>query len=303
VTFFSSDWRRSIDRPEVHGLYRRWRRLVDAYDGDRMLVGEVVFSDPARVADYVRPDELHLAFNFTFLFEDWDPGSLRSAVDRTLAAFAPVGATATWVLENHDVTRLPTRYGGGETGLDRARAALLLLLALPGAVFLYAGQELGLEEADLADEERQDPIFARTGGERLGRDGCRVPLPWSTELPGFGFTAGVPWLPIPEVWANACVDAQDADEASTLALARAALAARRASAALREGSFVWLPGPAEALVFERRAGDGAVVCAVNLGDAPLPLPRGELVLASAGLDAGAVPPNAAAWVASGLPAV
>ena len=197
-TPFASDWRRAVDQPEVHPLYRSWRRLVDAYPGDRMLVGEVVFSDPARVAEYVREDELQLAFNFTLLFEEWDAERLRATIDETRAALERVGATPTWVLENHDVTRLRTRYGG----LRQARAAALLLLALPGPVFLYSGQELGLEEVDLPDEVRQDPVFFRTNGRRKGRDGCRVPLPWAREGIGLGFTTGEPWLPLPPGWAE-----------------------------------------------------------------------------------------------------
>ena len=147
-------------------LYRRWRRLVDEYANEPVLVGEVVFSDPVRMTPYLRRDELHMAFNFTLLFQNWDAEGIRDAIDTSIAALGDVGATPTWVLENHDVTRLPTRYGGGEEGLRRARAAALLLLALPGPVYLYQGQELGLEEVDLPDEVRQDPIFHRMKGER-----------------------------------------------------------------------------------------------------------------------------------------
>ncbi|MBA3844767.1 MAG: alpha-amylase, partial [Actinobacteria bacterium] len=154
----SFDRRRAIDQPELHPLYRHWRKLVDEYPGERFLVGEVFFRDPMRVADYVRPDELHLVFNFTLLFEDWSTSGIRAAIDRTIDSLAAVGATPSWVLESHDVTRLPTRYGGGADGLRRARAAALLLLALPGTVFLYEGQELGLDEVDLPDDARQDPI-------------------------------------------------------------------------------------------------------------------------------------------------
>ena len=222
---------RAVDQPEVHPLYRRWRRLLDSYPGERMLVGEVVFSDPARVASYVREDELQLAFNFTFLLEEWDAERIRAAVDSTLASLGEVGATPTWVLENHDVTRLPTRYGGGEDGLRRARAAGLLLLALPGVAFLYQGQELGLEEVDLPDAVRQDPVFLRTRGARKGRDGCRVPIPWEDGPPGFGFTTGEPWLPIPETWAALSVAAQSEDaRLDALALPLGARAAARTAA-------------------------------------------------------------------------
>ncbi|HEX7084362.1 MAG TPA: alpha-amylase family glycosyl hydrolase [Gaiellaceae bacterium] len=281
----SFDRRRAIDQPELHPLYRRWRTLVDSYPGERFLVGEVFFRDPYRVPAYVRPDELHLVFNFTLLFADWDETSIRSAVDRSLDSLGSVGATATWVLESHDVTRLPTRYGGGADGLRRARAAALLLLALPGAAFLYEGQELGLEEVDLPAEVRQDPIFRRSGGERLGRDGCRVPIPWTVDGPAYGFGAGTPWLPMPAGWGERSVAAEDGDPASTLELFRAALARRP------NGPFRWLESPAGTLAFAR----GDVACAVNVSGEPMPLPDGEPILASEHLD-GPLPAGAATWI-------
>ena len=182
---FSSDWRKATDQPEVHEIYRDWRSLANSYAGDRLLVGEVVFSDQRRIAPYLRPDELQLAFNFSLVFQPWDAQAIRASIADSLASLPIV----TWVLENHDVTRIVTRFGPRE-----ARAAALLLLALPGPVFLYQGQELGLEEVDLPDEVRQDPIFKRSGGERKGRDGCRVPLPWTTAAPRAS------WLPAPASW-------------------------------------------------------------------------------------------------------
>ncbi|HET7138213.1 MAG TPA: alpha-amylase family glycosyl hydrolase [Gaiellaceae bacterium] len=283
----SFDRRRAIDRPELHPYYRDLRRLVDSYPGDRFLVGEVYFREAARVADYVRPDELHLVFNFTLLHEEWSSGSMRAAIERTLASMAGVGATPSWVLETHDVARLPTRYGGGADGLRRARAAALLLLALPGTAFLYQGQELGLEEVELADELRQDPIFFRTGGTRLGRDGCRVPLPWTADEPGFGFTTGTPWLPQPDGFGARSVTAQDGREYSTLELFRAALAQRPG------GPFAWVESPPGTLVFMR----DELTCAVNVDGEPLPVPAGELVLASEPLE-GLLPAGAGAWIST-----
>jgi alpha-glucosidase len=192
------------------------------------------------------------------------------------------------VFENHDVPRLPTRFGGGEDGLRRARAALLLLLALPGAAFVYAGQELGLEESELADEYRQDPIFARTGGARLGRDGCRVPLPWTASGPGFGFTTGAPWLPMPTTFGALSVATQQADEASTLALCRRALELRHALA----GELRWREIGPGALAFTR----DTFICAVNVDSDPFELPEGELLLASEPLSADRLPAGAAAWL-------
>jgi alpha-glucosidase len=281
---FSTDWRTAVDQPEVHGVYRDWRRVVEEYDRESVLVGEVVFSDPARMAPYLRDDELHMAFNFTLLFEGWDAKGIRDAIDRSRAALDRVGAPPTWVLENHDVTRLPTRYGGGEEGLRRARAAALLLLALPGPVFLYQGQELGLEEVDLPDAVRQDPIFHRMKGERIGRDGCRVPLPWDDGPPGFGFTSGTPWLPIPEAWAEKTVARQQAEDSSALALFRAALATRPS------GAFSWRDSPPGTLVFTR----GDVTCAVNVDGDPFAL-AGNVLLSSEPVDR-VLPAGTAAWL-------
>ncbi|MBA2460543.1 MAG: glycoside hydrolase family 13 protein [Actinobacteria bacterium] len=289
-----ADWHTGLQQPELHPLYRRWRRLADEYPGERMFVAEIMIEDQSQLAKYVRPDELQLAFNFTFLFEGWDAEAMRQTIHRTLTAFDAVGAAPSWVLENHDVTRLPTRYGGGEEGRRRARAAALLLLALPGAVFLYAGQELGLEEVELPDELRQDPIFFRSGGKRQGRDGCRVPIPWSGCPPGFGFTTGLPWLPMPDSWAGESIEAQRLDAVSSLALHRDALALRREKALL-EGAFAWRESPAGTLVFERADGRETIVCAVNVSGEPLELPMGEVLLASE--EPGSLlPQGATAWI-------
>jgi alpha-glucosidase len=289
------DWHTGLQQPELHDLYREWRQVVDGYPGDRMLVGEMFLADQTRLSQYVRPGELHQTFNFRFLYEEWDAASMRSCVDEILAAFGAVGAPATWVLENHDVPRVATRYGGGTEGVRRARAAALLMLALPGAAYVYAGQELGLEEVDVPDGLRQDPIFARTGGERAGRDGCRVPIPWAPG-PGLGFTSGSPWLPMPAAWERSSVAAQEDDPASTLALYRAAVRLRRETPALVAAGFAWRDSPPGSLVFERWANESRVVCAVNVDARSVPLPEGELVLASEELEGGALPPGAAAWL-------
>jgi alpha-glucosidase len=265
---FSSDWRTAIDQPEVHEIYRDWNRLAGTYDGDRVLVGEVVFSDQRRVTPYLRPDELHLAFNFSLVFQPWEPEAIRRSIDESLAALPIV----TWVLENHDVTRIVTRFGARE-----ARAAALLLLALPGSVFLYQGQELGLEEVDLPDELRQDPIFIRTKGERKGRDGCRVPIPWTRALDPNA------WLPQPPAWSALSVEAQRDDGASVLALYRRALELRPS------GAFAWRDAPDGVLSFER----GELTCIVNFSGDPVAVEN--VALASEELD-GELPAGAAAWL-------
>ena len=289
------DWHTGLQQPELHDLYREWRQIVEEYPDDRMLVGEMFLADQTRLAEYVRPGELQQTFNFRFLFEEWDAASLRTCIDEILAAFAAVGAPATWVLENHDVPRVATRYGGGAEGVRRARAAALLMLALPGAAYVYAGQELGLEEVDLADELRQDPIFARTGGRRAGRDGCRVPIPWTTG-PGVGFTTGTPWLPMPPWWERSSVAAQDGDSQSMLELYRATLRLRRRLRALASGRLAWRDSPPGSLVFERAADSSTMVCVVNVDAPSVPLPEGELVLASDELEGSFLPPGTAAWL-------
>jgi alpha-glucosidase len=259
------------DRDEVHEVYRGWRAVIDAYAGDRVFCAEAWVPNPDRFAQYLRKDELHTAFNFNFLDAPWDASAVRKAVDQTVGELREVGAPATWVLSNHDVTRHPTRFGGGELGLRRAKAATLLSLALPGGAYLYQGEELGLEEVlDIPGDLRQDPIFSRTGGERIGRDGCRVPLPWGGTQAPFEFgPAGTPWLPQPDSWADLTVQAQDGDPDSTLTFYRAALRARRGNPALGDGSMTWVDAPDGVLAFQR--GDD-FACVVNYTDDAVDLP-------------------------------
>jgi alpha-glucosidase len=244
-------------------------------------------SDPTRLSRYVVADELHQAFNFDYLQAPWDGPVLRHTIDRCIAAADVVGAPTTWVLANHDVRREVTRFGS----LDRARAAALVMLALPGSAYLYQGEELGLPEVlDLPAAARRDPVFHRSGGTELGRDGCRIPMPWSGDAPPFGFTeASEPWLPIPSSWASLTASAQAADPHSTLSLYRDALRLRRSGSAT--GSLKWLDSPDTVLDFRR---EGGLRCVANLGTDPLPVPAGP-VLASAPLVDGALAVDAAAW--------
>jgi alpha-glucosidase len=286
------------DQDEVHDVYRAWRRVFDAYEGDRVFVAEAWVQSASRLALYVRPDELHTAFNFNFLLAPWDRRALRASIDESIASLAAVGAPPTWVLSNHDVVRHVTRYGDGDIGLRRARAALLLMLALPGSVYLYQGEELGLPEVtDLPDDARQDPTFARTGGAEVGRDGCRVPLPWSGEVPSFGFGPGpATWLPQPTRWREMTAERQGHDPSSTLSLYRAALRLRR-ELALGEARLTWLDGDDDLLVFQRGE---RFWCVVNVGDAPSGLPPEveglQPVLASEpGVASAPLPGSSTAW--------
>lgn len=192
-----------FDQDGVHEIHRSWRTLLDSYPGERIGVAEAWAPSAGRLALYVRPDELHQAFNFQFLRCPWDAAAMRAVVDDSLAATASVGAPTTWVLSNHDVVRHVTRYGDGAAGLRRARAAALLMLALPGSVYLYQGEELGLPEVtDLPDELREDPSFFRGAGQDGLRDGCRVPIPWTGEGPSYGFGPAPGWLPQPTGWGS-----------------------------------------------------------------------------------------------------
>ncbi|MDI2131661.1 glycoside hydrolase family 13 protein [Yinghuangia seranimata] len=276
-----------FDRDEVHEVYREWRALLDSFDGDRIGVAEAWVPSAERLARYLRGDELHQAFNFHYLSADFEAGALREVVDATVAGLAPVDAPATWVLSNHDVTRHVTRYGGGALGLARARAAALLMLALPGSAYIYQGDELGLPEVtDLPDEVLQDPQWERSGHTERGRDGCRVPIPWGGQEPPFGF--GAPgssdtWLPMPASWRDLTVEAQAGDPDSTLSLYRRALRLRRELAALGDRTTLrWLDAPEGCLVFARGTG---FVCAVNTSDAAVRLPAyGDVLLASGPVD-------------------
>jgi alpha-glucosidase len=305
-----------IDRDDLHEIYRGWRRIADSYDNARILVGEVWLPDAVRFAHYLRPDEMHTAFNFDFLACPWEPARLRTSIDTTLAAHAPVGAPATWVLCNHDVTRTVTRYGRADTAFDfatkafgiptdlelgthRARAAALLSLALPGSVYVYQGEELGLPEVeDIPGEKLQDPMYLRSGGADPGRDGCRVPIPWSGASSPFGFSpegSEDPWLPQPADWAARTAEIQSADPASMLSLYRAALRLRRAEPGLGDGPLSWVESAPEVLAFRRTE---QFICLLNLGPAPAELPEHEELLLTSGplADDGRVPADTAVWL-------
>ncbi|MGW0733214.1 glycoside hydrolase family 13 protein [Streptomyces sp. NPDC002851] len=304
-----------FDQDGVHAIHRSWRALLDSYPaneigpegpslegrrratGGRIGVAEAWAPSAERLALYVRPDELHQAFNFQFLTCPWDAEAMRSVIDGSLRATASVGAPTTWVLSNHDVVRHVTRYGGGQRGLRRARAAALLTLALPGSAYLYQGEELGLPEVvDLPDEVRRDPAFfrgsgrqssGRDGGSGQGggsgqdgmRDGCRVPLPWSGASAPYGFGPGGSWLPQPAAWRELSVEAQRGDAGSTLELYRSALALRRELPALGDGGMEWLDTPAGVLAFGRRPG---FVCTLNTlpTEVAVPAPGGSALLCS-----------------------
>jgi alpha-glucosidase len=283
-----------FDRDAVHEYHRGFRRVLDSYPGDRMAVGEAWVPDSTRLAHYAAPDELNLTFNFELIEAPWDATEFRSAIARSLQAMASVGAPCTWVLANHDVDRSVTRYGGGACGLARARAAALVQLSLPGAAYIYNGDELGLANVDLPDDALQDPTWERSGHTERGRDGERVPLPWSGDTAPYGFTTGdATWLPMPPDWAANTVQAQEADQSSTLQLYRTTLQLRRKLAGLQGGDLRWLDAPDGLLAYRR----GDISVWLNAGAIAAPMPAGELVHASGPVDA-ELPPDTAVWLRS-----
>ena len=297
----------------VHEIYRDWRELLDEYSGDRVLVAEAWVDPMAKLANWVRPDEMHQAFNFAYLGTPWTGPRMRRVIDESLEVFSSVGAPSTWVLSNHDVVRHASRlaltaenpqgHGIGPTspgqpiaelGLKRARAASALMLSLPGSAYLYQGEELGLPEViHLPDESRLDPTWFRTNGERYGRDGCRVPLPWEAGTSAFGFSpTGKSWLPQPADWAPFARDAQIGVAGSTLELYRLALALR-AEYQLGFGSVEWLPGYGEAVVALQ---NGPLTVIANTGTVPVELPVGEVLLCSEELVGGVLASDATVWL-------
>jgi alpha-glucosidase len=305
------------DVPGVHDIYQRWRKILESYDGQRILVAEAWVEPLDRLALYVRPDEMHQAFNFDFLQAGWNAAKLRTVVTDSLAANAVQEATTTWVLSNHDVVRHPSRFGMppgtpwrkaigvGDTqpdealGLRRARAATLFMLALPGSSYLYQGEELGLpEDTLLPDEFRQDPIWERSGHRHRGRDGCRIPLPWSAadgRGPSYGFNSGeLSWLPQPESFARYALDVERGVEGSTYELYRSALATRREHR-LGAGAMRWVEGAGpDVLSFV----NGDVLVIANLAADPAPIPdEAELLAASGPLDGNnGVPTDTTVWL-------
>ena len=306
------------DRDDVHDIYREWRTVFNEYTPARFAVAEA-WVEADRRSRYASADGLGQAFNFDLLRADFDADQFRDIIATNLALAESAGSSSTWVLSNHDVIRHPTRYGlpqknnsvdvgrlwllgGGspgdvdtELGLRRARAATLLELALPGSAYLYQGEELGLHEVgDLAPGDRQDPTYFRHPGVDVGRDGCRVPIPWTAAGPSFGFGSAGAHIPQPEWFGRSSVSVEDSDPASTLNLYRAALALRRQ---LQGGeSLEWVESGAEDVLVFRRPGNW--LCVTNFGSGQRSLPAGEMLLSSAPLVDGQVPGATTVWVRS-----
>ncbi|MGW5239160.1 glycoside hydrolase family 13 protein [Monashia sp. NPDC004114] len=306
------------DQDAVHEVYRAWRRVLDSYGApERILCAEAWVEPQERAVRYVRPDEMHQAFNFDFLTAPWVATDLRRVITSSLEAADSVGAPSTWVLSNHDVVRHASRLGFAPgtprmngiaatdpqpdqvVGLRRARAATTLMLALPGGAYVYQGEELGLPDStDMPAQFRHDPTFARTHGEEIGRDGCRVPIPWRADAPSLGFgPSDRTWLPQPATYGSYAVDQEEGVAGSTLELYRSLLATRRALA-LGIGSLTWVEGYAADVVALTNGSSerGRVLVVANLGAEPVALPAGaEVILSSAPLEDGLVPTDTTVW--------
>ena len=285
------------DQDRVHEIYREWRKLADSYNPPKVYCGETWAPTPERLALYQRPDELHTSFNFDYLRAGFDAQKLKTSIDATILNHKKVNAPPTWVLSNHDVVRHATRLAPGQSdhpfvtptpenavrGLARARAATLFTLGLPGSTYLYQGEELGLPEVlDLPGDSRQDPVWFRSNGEDIGRDGCRVPIPWSGDIPSYGFGPGEQsWLPQPPEWAQLSVQAQESGD-TTLNFYRDALARRRMEPSTGDGDLIWrLESESESdsvnlgddvLIYTRPHPQLPLTCVLNTSDHNISLP-------------------------------
>lgn len=309
------------DQDGVHEIYRNWRRILNSYPGDRMAVAEAWVSPASRIALYLRPDELANSFNFDFLTSIWDIQDLKRNIDLSLQAIQSVGAPASWVFNNHDVVRSVDRFalglrpGVGETtfdrhgdvsklnleiGIRRARSGALLMLALPGGAYIYQGEELTLPEVrDIPEDRLEDPRWFLSEKTDKGRDGCRVPLPWSANESGsFGFSINEKlgkensWLPQPNWWGNYSAENQEHDPNSTLNLYRKALEIRKTEIGLGDGELEWLNISDQVLAFKR---PGNFACIVNFG-AAFKIPNGEVLIASTPIEDGILPEDGALWM-------
>jgi len=304
------------DRDGVHEIYREWRQVLNEYDPPRSAVAEA-FVPAARRARYASAEGLGQAFNFDLLQADWEYDKFRRVIEENLALAGQNGSSSTWVFSNHDVVRHATRYGlpkdpsgvwqdgkawllsngteptvDVELGLRRARAAVLLMLALPGSAYLYQGEELGLQEVgELPAANLQDPAYFRSKGAEKGRDGCRVPIPWTVGGLSFGFGPGGSHLLQPKWFGAYSVEAEEKDLESTLSLYRKALAVRRG---LQTGnSLSWVDGTDWVLHFTRPGGWQSIT---NFGAAPVELPEAAVVLSSGPLEGDKLPSDTTAWL-------
>ena len=309
------------DQEGVHEIYRAWRKILNSYPGDRMAVAEAWASPASRIANYLRPDELANSFNFDFLTSLWEPAYLRKMIDRAVIAMLEVGAPPSWVFNNHDVTRSVDRFDLGlqnrqvntferqgdpaqfdiERGTLRARAGALLMLALPGGAYIYQGEELAVPEVrDIPEDRLTDPIWKMSEYKDRGRDGCRVPIAWTSSQAGaFGFSTNADlqpdqaWLPQSPWWGSYSVESQIGKDGSTHSLYTQALAIRKSESGLGDGPMSWIDAGTDVIAFSR---PGNFACYVNFGS-PIELPQGaEILLASQKLSGNTIPTDTTVWM-------
>ena len=297
------------DRNELHEIVREWRAVLDEYDG-RMMVAEAWVSEES-LPKYLRPDEYHQSFSFDLLMAAWNADAYRSTIASVYEPAKALGAASTWVLSNHDVMRHTTRFGlpadeswrtwpvtgpadalDTELGERRARVAALITLGLPGASYLYQGEELGLPEVwELPWDVLDDPVARRSDGTQKGRDGCRVPIPWTADGESFGF-GGPAWMPQPERFAAYAADQQIGVAGSFHSLYKDALRIRREHF-VDDAELTWIDAGDGVLAYSRASG---VHCAANMGAEPVPMPAGEILLTSMPGLTDELPSDTAVWL-------
>ena len=314
------------DRDEVHAIYRAWRRLFDEYMPAKYAIGESWHPFSPRIFQYARQDELGAVFDFSLQKAAWGRDIYREVIARTWDYARQAATAPTWVLGNHDVPRVASRIGlpvgadidtwvtsdGTDPAVDpvaaqrRARAAALIMLGLPGTAFIYQGEELGLpEDFDLTPDQLRDPNWERSGHRFKGRDGCRVPLPWTADGPAFGFNdTGAAWLPQPDWYAGYAASAQDSVDGSILSLYRRAVGLRREWVARgADTAMTWLDDPSEPQLLSWRLPSGLTVAVNCSADRGLPMPEHNRVLVSSaadwrdGDDPAELAPETAVWLA------
>ena len=291
---FGDNWSACWDQPEVHDIYRKWREIIEGYEPSRFLIGEIHTATRERLLEYLRANQLHAAFDFSFLHQDWDGDGFRDRIRANLALWRDTGSLPVWTLSNHDEIRHWSRYApllaDGSPDYQEAnvryRSLLALILALPGRIFLYNGEELALPQADVPDEYRRDPAFFRqpSESEYKGRDGCRVPIPWDADLPNAGFTNSEPWLPMPEGWANYSASIQNDDPNSMLNYYRNMIQRRREENWMKSDVIGDVETSSGILSFDKTSGNKRVRVLINFSDSDFRFDSDNTILRTSNSD-------------------
>ena len=289
MSTFDDDVSGCWDQPEVHDIYHNWRKIADSYDPPRLLIGEVYASSRKRLLQYLGDDQLHSAFDFAFLKQEWSASAFSNNISKNIDLCIKAGVPPTWAFSNHDEIRHWSRYAPSSSPEDkplaelRYKSLISLISTLPGNIYLYNGEELGLPEAEVPDSDRQDPAFFRQppGSDYKGRDGCRVPIPWSNESVNAGFTTGVPWLPIPSDWVNYAADRQESDEMSILSYYRDVLRLRKENNWMNSGNVDEIFTEDDVLILTKKFDGPLYKVLMNFGDHQThPIEGGKVIFRS-----------------------